>query len=315
MSHPPAHNDGILLRISAELHERGVLLGGTQPKPLESQGFMSRVFTLDSNKGKLILHLSETHEEQKRQKIWEKISGLASLLDGFPDIPTAPVLCAGTEGNKHYIVQRMLPGVPAGARTLDHGLFRDVHHTWSPEIEADLEGIVARINQIPLDGYGWIVPKGSAVGGGFATWQAFLKYEFEQWIKGITFAEGDGELTKKLEHYFTQVLPDLTLERSFLVHGDITNPSNILVSENKVTGLVDWEWSLAGDPAWEFAFSNPYSLGTYFATQETSGGMQGEFRRRIDIYKRLYLVWAMHAHAKTKRFYNPIRRHLLQLEF
>lgn len=317
MGHQLTENNAIRLRIQAKLREQGVMLNGAQPKPLESQGFMSKVFTLDSNEGKLILHLSDIQKEQKRQKTWEKINALGSLLEHFPEIPTAPVLCSGIGGKKYYVVQYMLPGKPAGMRILRDGLFYDLRHTWSKSIAEDIERIVARINQIPLRGYGWIVQKKDGVGGRYRTWQAFLEREFSLWTKEIARAEGNTTLTDKLKRYFVEVLPGLTLDRPSLVHGDITNPSNILISRGEVTGLVDWEWSLAGDPAWEFAFNSPYPLKTYFSTlaKEPSNEEKQEFRRRIGVYGHLYLTWAMYIHSKNKTFYDPLRRHLVSLDF
>lgn len=313
----PEQDAVILSMIADALSTKGIILNDTRPQPFGSQGFMSKVFSLDSNKGKLILHLSELHREQRRQKIWEKVDLLSTLLGDFPQIPTAQVLCSGVVGKKYYIVQNMLRGQPAGARTLKHGLFVDVRQHWSKDIEREVEQIVARINQIPLNGYGWIVRREKTAGGRYKTWQAFLAHEFALWTKGIARAEGNAALTKKLKRYFAEVFSGLTLEHPSLVHGDLTNPSNILVLDGKVSGLVDWEWSLAGDPAWEFAFHNPYSLNAYFKAlgRGISDEEKREFKRRISIYGRLYLIWAMYIHTKSDVFYRPLRRHLIHLGF
>jgi thiamine kinase-like enzyme len=38
-----------------------------------------------------------------------------------------------------------------------------------------------------------------------------------------------------------------------LVHSDLINPSNTIIAGTKRLSHIDWEWSLIGDPAWEFA--------------------------------------------------------------
>lgn len=90
---------------------------------------------------------------------------------------------------------------------------------------------------------------------------------------------------KNKEHFHTN---------SVLVHGDLINPSNILVKNDQVTGIIDWECALAGDPAWDFCFNNKYELKTYFKCRGFTKDEENDFRERMKLYEPLYLAWVLY---------------------
>lgn len=78
------------------------------------------------------------------------------------------------------------------------------------------------------------------------------------------------------------------------------NPGNVLINEGKISGIIDFEWAAAGDPAWEFAYcSEP--LDYYFDCLEEAGGKyvnRNEFLLKRRIYRVLWLLWGISVHAK-----------------
>ena len=306
-------------KIFVRLEKKRILLEKDSLKRHLSVGFMSHVYFADSNRGRLVIHIHTIHQEQKRQKIWGKIFVIGKLFDSFPELPTAPVVLAGTLGrNTYFIVQKFLPGRAAGKRILQKGLFVDTWELWSKKIERNIEKTIARVHQIPVMGYGWIENRGGIPRGKYKSWLQFLESEFNLWFKNIARAEQNSNLANAVKKHFEKNKKRFTIKKSFLVHGDLSNPGNILVRRERVTGFVDWEWSLAGDPAWEFAFNNRLSLHTYFHsfTHTFTKKEKKDFLESARLYEPLFLMWAMHVHSGDKNnLYKALKNHLINLGF
>ncbi len=80
---------------------------------------------------------------------------------------------------------------------------------------------------------------------------------------------------------------------SVLVHGDAMNPSNILIAKDGSISLLDWEWSIAADPAWEFC-----DLGWWTIIDSEKNDLDPEIVARARLYIPLWLLWGVHMHAK-----------------
>lgn len=90
----------------------------------------------------------------------------------------------------------------------------------------------------------------------------------------------------------------LDRQRPGLVHGDV-QPTNILVEDDRVTGLLDWEAAKSGPPAldfgwwdwWSTAFETPWSTDELLDAYDPDGGLDrvevAEVRQLVQLR-----VWA-----------------------
>jgi aminoglycoside phosphotransferase (APT) family kinase protein len=300
-------------KISSELRKKGIIAAEHTVNLHAAQGFISNVYQAESDHGPLIIHISLAKGEQLRQKVWEKISVVGDTLDSQPDIPTASILLADKlDADRFFLVQKMLPGEVAGKRTLQGGrAVVDIWNHWSEKLEADIERRLACVHSIPIKGCGWIKKTPTGPQGMYETWGEYLKKESAIWLKSIEEVEGDSVLADKMRAYIAKWHEKLAGQESVLVHGDITNPGNILINGDTVAGFVDWELCLAGDPAWEFCFNNRYSLDAYFKSlkKKLSAAEQEEFKERARLYEPLFLLRSMHIHSRvgTNEIYHVVK--------
>jgi len=117
----------------------------------------------------------------------------------------------------------------------------------------------------------------------------------------------DKELTKQIMEELLDH-PATDWRESCFVHGDIVNPSNILVENGEITGILDFEWALVGDPAWEFAFTD-MPIEKYI---EITGENETKFRERIKLCRFFWLLWGTNVHAKGE--FKPVLYKLFKEE-
>lgn len=269
------------------------------------QGYMSEVYTLRSNIGRLVVHVMRITHAQEHIRAWEKLVPLSRVVRSIQGVPVSEVIFSQRFSGYFVVVQKFLEGENLGRRAISLEGFDD---TWGEPREAHLSQlveIIAKFHQAPVSGFGWLRADGDGIKGEYPTWSSFLDVEIPYWIQHIEKAEeirksSDDGFLDLLQRYIKSVRGDIEYDGPpRLVHGDLTNPSNILVKDGRVTGIVDWEYSMAGDPAWEFAVQSPYSLDEYFRlmpelqTQES----QERFKRRRKIYSGLAFVLWLYTHS------------------
>ncbi len=291
--------DVIFKDVLPVLTEKGIIIDPTTFVPFEKQGFNSTVGTIESKQGELVVHISTPKPEHVRQKIWEKIEGVSRLLKEHPGIPGVDVLFAErfVDGTV-VLVSKMIVGEPLGERVVEEGKIVDRVYDESKEVPEQVERLVAKIHRLAVHGYGWPQKTDTGVKGSYDSWLAFLDADVPVWLESMRTVAPD-VLVKKIENYYKEARSELRDVRSTLVHGDVTNTSNVLIHEGQVTGIIDWEWALLGDPAWEFAFHNPYTLEVYFQERGLSEKEQVQFRKRMGICRVLWSAWAVHIWARS----------------
>ena len=92
--------------IYRKLSKEGIFVIEKTLKKNKTQGFMSSVYMINSNKGELVLHTISPVPEWVRQRIWEKIYTVGEVLMKHKSIPSAQVLLSGKSGDKFFIVQK-----------------------------------------------------------------------------------------------------------------------------------------------------------------------------------------------------------------
>lgn len=290
--------------LEKKLEKIGVILDVNSIKRHSTQGLMNQVFSADSNFGELIIHIIFSCQEQRKQKVSQKIISLSKLLSKYENIPTAGIFQIGNLPEKrYYIIQKRIKGAIIGERKIIKNKIVDEYFFKNTEsILKQLNKILCDLHKIRFKKYGWLKIKNNNFEGTFDSWEKFLRFESRLWLKNLrknflTKKEYDF-IEEKLEIFFERYSSHyFKFSKSVLIHGDMINPGNILVKNGKITGIIDFEWALSGDPAWEFAFSGNKYLKHYLKICRKSYE-EVVFRKKIELYRVLWLLWGTNVHAK-----------------
>jgi len=163
---------------------------------------------------------------------------------------------------------------------------------------------LAHLHKICFRKFGIIKIKNKCITAEHKTWKEYLKNQSQLWITSICQSSNKLEKIFKRHEVQKKIRNILTNKRLFvckyarLVHGDMLNPGNILIQNNKITGIIDFEWAITGDPAWEFAFKKPRDLSAYYEEASIMGCKIPEklFEEKIRLYHIFWLLWGIHVH-------------------
>ncbi|MBI4141206.1 phosphotransferase, partial [Candidatus Woesearchaeota archaeon] len=115
-----------------------------------------------------------------------------------------------------------------------------------------------------------------------------------------------------------------TGQKGKLLHGDI-GFDNIIVNNKNIAAVIDFEWSMSGDPAWDFAgYVDEYGknramyeklLQEYFKCLKEQGVKIDEenFRFRIKLYWVIKLLFIANTFKKDKNFNWAIQRFVKEI--
>ena len=309
-----------LLKIEAQLRKKKIVLDRSSLRELPSKGFMSEVYCADSNKGMLIIHILTPVAEQRIQGTMQKIEAVAKLLERHPEIPAARVYCQGTLArNKSFSVQSLIEGKPMGKRIVVNGEIADTYYPSQKNRLPQVLRAIARIHSINVKGFGYFDPLKKGFAGRYVSWQEFLRKESRRWIAVALAHTGkksvrERAFLEKLRSFLPRMLKKydaaLAVASPRLIHGDMVNPGNILVKDSHISGIIDFEWALAGDPAWEFAFTQDVALTAYFQERRRHGPVdEDSFFLRMRIYALFWLLWGVTVHANG----GPVKKILLRM--
>ncbi len=270
-------------------------------KKHHAQGIMSSVYSISSSVGTLIIHYASFSPTQAHFQPWAKLKPISRFLRAIPNVPVAEVLFTLKLPHHYIVVQKLLPGTSAGEIVLENNVITIKWHEPKERYEKQVEDIVSAIHSAPIEGFGTLIVDNDALRGRYASWEAFLTTEISFYIEGIARADAVQQLptdtlVPDCRVFLEKILPRICLlERGALVSCDIMNPSNILVENGVITGIVDWEWAFVADPAWEFAYPNPFSSLTHYFSHFPhlqSEEARREFHNRTKIYEYLlYIMW------------------------
>ena len=94
-----------------------------------------------------------------------------------------------------------------------------------------------------------------------------------------------------------------SIESNHLVHGDLANPTNIIVKNGAVNGIIDFEFALSGDPVWEFSHTLDYPMHDYFDRTDLNSRCLDE---RRSLYSCLWSLFAVYLNAKNPDLAEPL---------
>jgi aminoglycoside phosphotransferase (APT) family kinase protein len=209
-------------------------------------------------------------------------------------------------------VQERLPGNIAGTATI---VDTSIIYTWLQDkatLMPQIQRMLGEIHSIPVSGFGLPIEKSGKFMGTSATWQECLLEKMSLWLDGLKPGRSLRALEKNLhsdiDAYAKQFhLVDPVCNKGSLVHGDMGNPSNVLGDQEVVTGIIDWEFALIGDPAWEFCDEGwvetirETQLDSYF--QACNIGIEKQrqaFLRRILLYRPLQCLMWLYVHRNDE---------------
>jgi aminoglycoside phosphotransferase (APT) family kinase protein len=300
--------------IKTKLQEEGVLIDEQTLQKNVDQGFMSTVYMVESDQGELVIHIIKPASEWVRQRIWEKLRGVGDILKNYSDLPVSPVFLSGEIEDKYFLVQKKLSGKPAGKRGIST---TEVVDNWNDDASQffvpQIQRLLAVVHSLPCEGYGMPVLQNGKLQGSYDSWEEFFNEELPRWLKSIDQGDANsnnpeiGMASRKAAAMYVQdFLTRIPPTQPSIVHGDAINPSNILTDGKKITGLIDWEWSLFGDPAWEFCdpgwwpFITKESLQPYFIEAKKHAALdEDEFLRRVHLYIPLWMMWGCQLHSEN----------------
>ena len=314
--------DFIQHKVFLEAKKLGIDINLDSLKKHHSQGYISQVFFATSNVGDIIIHLIKLNGAQEHIHVSDKIQPLLDELLQYKNIPLPKIYASFSLEPYSIFISKFLIGSQAGSRSYDGDSDFADHYTIPFEkIEDELEKIIYNIHySFRPKKFGWILGEDIKRGGSFSSWVEFLESEISLWKDKITDGESKINFTKtnlanRLYAYFNSIKSNINYsDQPVLVHGDLTNPSNILVDKNKISGIIDWEYGLAGDPAWEFVFKSKFSLKTYFYLLKEKGISVDEswfLQRTHDYYPLMCGLWCfVHSFDPHSVLYGVCRRHL-----
>lgn len=320
-------NKKIIIDISKKLRKDGFEIDEKSIKKLTFQGFNSEVYCAFSNQGDLVFHALKLVDEQRRQKIYEKIVGVSKFLLDIKSIPNAEIVFVERIDNDKYVfVQKKLPGENLGQRVLRKEKIVDEFFYDNDELYLQhLNEILSNLHAIRFNKFGWLKIAEGTLDGEYESWQDFILLESDIWLKNIYDNRERGyrltgnklqEVKEILGKYYEINKELLKTEVSCFIHGDMINSGNVLVKDGKVSGIIDFEWALAGDPAWEFAYSGNKMIDNYFDCCEKNGIKHDRklFLEKIKFLKIPWLLWAVNVHARggelKKILYNDLELNL-----
>lgn len=319
-------NSVIFNPLFKNLSKKGIFVLAETLKSHKHQGWMSDVFVVESNKGPLIIHLINPVKEHQLRKVWDKFHGLSKILSSHPDIPTPSIVYFELIGKTFVLTQKYAPGIRAGKRILEGTTISDRWRTKKKHILPKILRVLACVHKIHFKKFGWPILHGSLLEGEYTTWRNFFEHNCPLWLKELHRADRRFSLeslsTVPLDTFIKETVKNIDYSGSpVLIHGDAINPSNILIHDkNKIT-LIDWEWSILADPAWEFCdlgwwkLTNLDTLTPYFkASNIKKKSEKTDFLNRINLYVPLWLLWGayMHADDPDPAIYIALRKLLIE---
>lgn len=303
--------EDLLEGIAAELVARGEI---TRPYSFAlhaRQGYNSQVYVLSSGSTELIVNLAKPFEHYYADQVWEKLCALSAFLRRETKLPIARIIFAKPMQDFVVCVQEKLSGDIAGAATI---IGNQVIYTWFQDksvLMLHIQEMLAAIHNLPMTGYGLPAEQGGIFQGTSPTWKEFLLQRMALWLEALSPEKKNRALAKELhaeiQVYAEQVCAEAPMMRGSLIHGDLGNPSNVLGEHGEVTGLIDWEFALIADPAWEFCDEGwtqtveETKLKVYFQARGMNAEQEREaFLRRIVRYRPLQCLMWLYVHRNDE---------------
>lgn len=149
---------------------------------------------------------------------------------------------------------------------------------------------LAKVHDITLDAFGYITTR---VIASHATNDAYMRFQFQKKLAEIEAHGGDALLRRTVEEYVSMHGDLLTQAQTPVLCHDDYHEGNVLVAEEnarwRVTGIIDVENAVAGDPLLDIAKTDYYAIREHTAKREGFlagyGRLPVNWRDRVQLYK------------------------------
>ena len=226
-----------------------------QPEPILTGGKHSRVFACRSAAGELVLRICEgrqgfyTHYFPEKVK-WDEWMDQHWAIEAAQAtrVPAPEIVIS--DSNRRWVIMKRLPGVPIDAR----------YEAWQgcPYDEGEFGLLLHRLHSVIPSGWGPINDSGRAL---FGTWEEFLTEAAKSAIHTCQERTAlSSVLCKRLEDHWVSALAEIHIKKPSLLHMESLGFSNIMYDPEfrRITGLLDYEDCLGGDPLFEFVWMRYY---------------------------------------------------------
>lgn len=210
-----------------------------------------------------------------------------SLLDRVERLPTPSILRADDSKAvlpQPYVLMTKLEGAPLShvVPALSLAQLRDVYD--------QMGALLARVHDITLDAFGYITTR---VIDSHASNEAYMRFQFEKKCAEMDAHGGDASLRRSVEQYVSVHGDLLSLAQTPVLCHDDYHEGNVLVAEDgarwRVTGIIDVENAVAGDPLLDIAKTDYYAIKGDAAKREGFlagyGPLPEKWADRLQIYK------------------------------
>lgn len=167
---------------------------------------------------------------------------------------------------------------------------------------------LAKLHSIKFDSFGWII--NNQIKPKFRTWPDFILYDLNYKIKRTRMPD---QLADKTRKYIkkNQFLLDIKT-KPCLLHKDY-HKSHILVKDGRISGIIDFEWSIAGHNELDIVksllwmFNKNRKLEKIFLDgYKRYGAISNEFGERRELYELINYLSALNfaCQLKSKKWYS-----------
>jgi len=124
----------------------------------------------------------------------------------------------------------------------------------SPQVWESAGSILKQMNEIKMEGFGWLISSDGALKGEFAQWRDYIggHHSRAQYIFDHGFIDEDEQ--RRIEEIFEE-LEGADIVQPYFLHGDYHGP-HIFTDGQKVTGVIDFGGAKAGDPRRDVAYAH-----------------------------------------------------------
>lgn len=149
---------------------------------------------------------------------------------------------------------------------------------------------LATIHSFSLDNYGLLFEIAAAINK--PRWVDYVTDFCQGYGKeALDFGTISPELLNRVYAVMEKMQPLLnTVNQGRFVHGDY-NISNILQNNGQITGIIDFEWALSGDPSWDFRIDNQFEVeieggkGAFYAGYTQHRELPDSHWQRVSFYR------------------------------
>jgi|GEM_PF-5082802 len=169
-----------------------------------------------------------------------------------------------------------------------------------------LGGLLGKINETKLEGFGKLIVKDGNLCGEFKDWNSYWESNRNHYIKGIAFMLENGFITEQEAQKTKEVFEEvsfLKIQESSLLHRDI-HPGHFFVNGTDITGIIDLGELMAGDPRLDIA------VGLFFQNEREQAFFKKGYGKLSDDplvnkYLLIILIDKVVFEFKVRQKYNP----------